>query len=104
VRPPEIVFPKAALGIVDPDWDMRGDIWSLACTVSRPNSIKSLPDHVLWIDIRDRIRVHPILRHEHRIGKDGKNSRTPPVGVELSQILANKKYAQVRGTLSLGMC
>ncbi|KAF8522372.1 kinase-like domain-containing protein, partial [Gautieria morchelliformis] len=40
VHPPEVVFPKFALGITDPDWDMRGDIWSLACTVRHPNSLK----------------------------------------------------------------
>ena len=33
VRPPEIVFPMVALGDNDPNWDLRGDIWSLACTV-----------------------------------------------------------------------
>ena len=34
IRPPETVFPMIALGDKDPYWDMRSDIWSLACTVS----------------------------------------------------------------------
>jgi hypothetical protein len=34
VRPPEIVFRMIALGHEDPDWDVRSDTWSLACTVS----------------------------------------------------------------------
>ena len=34
IRPPETVFPMIALGDKDAYWDMRSDIWSLACTVS----------------------------------------------------------------------
>ena len=36
VCPPEVIFPMIALDENDPDWDMRSDIWSLACTVSPP--------------------------------------------------------------------
>ena len=36
VCPPEVIFPMIALDEKDPNWDMRSDIWSLACTVSPP--------------------------------------------------------------------
>lgn len=36
VRAPEIAFPQVALKVMDPDWDARSDIWSLACTVRNP--------------------------------------------------------------------
>ncbi|KAF8873458.1 kinase-like domain-containing protein [Mucidula mucida] len=34
VWPPEVYFAKVALKEPDPEWDERGDIWALACTVS----------------------------------------------------------------------
>ncbi|KAF8908482.1 kinase-like domain-containing protein, partial [Mucidula mucida] len=33
VWPPEVLFAKMALNDPDPEWDERGDIWALACTV-----------------------------------------------------------------------
>lgn len=88
VSPPEIVFPRVALGISDPDWDMRSDIWSLACTVSLTNSIQLLINPILWIDLRDGFWVEPFPRREpcskrRFLGPDGGDGRTAAADVGL---------------------